>query len=213
MRESGLPNLKIQENFAALLRESQDGCSLALGQLFNAYRPFLLAIAEQEMEPDLRKKGNPSDLVQETFAEAQRDLGQIKSDCEECFRAWLQTLLANNMADFRRRFKATQKRRLSRERPLTDPEAQEFLQILAVRCAVSPSSKLMSAEQVRRVQAALDRLRPEYREIILWHGRDELSFVEIGQRVGRSSDGVRMLFNRAIAKLRKELGDEQDGRP
>src|SRR5262249_45736682 len=38
-----------------------------------AYRGYLLVLAQRELDPDLRAKGGASDLVQETFLEAQRD--------------------------------------------------------------------------------------------------------------------------------------------
>ena len=42
-----------------------------------AYRPYLLLVANQEISPVLRPKGGRSDIVQETFLEAHRDLGQF----------------------------------------------------------------------------------------------------------------------------------------
>ncbi len=40
---------------------------------FEIYRPYLLSIANEELESDLHPKLGPSDLVQDTLLEAYRD--------------------------------------------------------------------------------------------------------------------------------------------
>ena len=42
-----------------------------------ACRLYLLSIADRRLDEDLRAKGGTSDLVQETFLEAQRDFGAV----------------------------------------------------------------------------------------------------------------------------------------
>jgi RNA polymerase sigma-70 factor (ECF subfamily) len=48
------------------------GRSDDLGQILNVCRQYLLGIAQHELDADLRAKGGASDLVQETFLDAQR---------------------------------------------------------------------------------------------------------------------------------------------
>src|SRR5689334_93110 len=92
------------------LAEARAGCNDALGQALEAFRTYLLLIAEEEIAPDLRGKGGASDIVQETFLEAQRDFVRFQGATPEEWRAWLRRLLLNNVADFGRRYRATTKR-------------------------------------------------------------------------------------------------------
>jgi DNA-directed RNA polymerase specialized sigma24 family protein len=63
-------------------------------------------------------------------------------------------------------------------------------------------------ERVARLLASIDKLPREYRQIILWRSRDELTWPEIGRKVDRSPDAVRMFWKRAMARLKKILQDE-----
>lgn len=78
-----------------LIAAARDGSDKALGQLLNAYRPFLLSVATEEFDSQLKAKAGPSDVVQDTFVEAQRDFASLKSDTAEELRIWLHTLLMN----------------------------------------------------------------------------------------------------------------------
>ena len=71
------------------LPEARAGSHEALGQALEACRAYLLLIANQQIDPHLRAKGGASDLVQETFLEAQRDFTHFQGDGIEQFQAWL----------------------------------------------------------------------------------------------------------------------------
>jgi RNA polymerase sigma-70 factor (ECF subfamily) len=65
---------------------------------------------------------------------------------------------------------------------------------------------------VRREQAvvlanALEQLPEHYREIILLHEFQDLSFPEVSRRMGRTVDSVKNLWTRALTQLRHLLGE------
>src|SRR6516225_2525174 len=94
------------------------GSPEALGQVLETFRGYLLLIADREMDPELRAKGGASDLVQETFLEAQRDFARFHGTRAEELRAWLRRLLLNNVANFTRQYRERAKRQVGREIPL-----------------------------------------------------------------------------------------------
>jgi RNA polymerase sigma-70 factor (ECF subfamily) len=65
--------------------------------------------------------------------------------------------------------------------------------------------KLDLEEQQIRLERALDDLNPEHREVILLRKYEDLSFEEIGQRLGRSPDACRMLLARAMTALTRAM--------
>src|SRR5437868_8309376 len=87
---------------AQWLPEARAGSREALGQVLEACRGYLLLIARQELEPALQAKGGPSDLVQQTFLEAQRDFESFRGTTPSALLAWMQQLLLNNLGNLRR---------------------------------------------------------------------------------------------------------------
>ena len=96
---------------------ARNGSKNALGDLLENYRNCLLLIAQQEIDPRLLTKGGASDLVQETFLEAQRDFAGFQGDSKEELLAWLRQLLRNNLANFARRYRNTRKPDQTRDAP------------------------------------------------------------------------------------------------
>jgi RNA polymerase sigma-70 factor (ECF subfamily) len=211
MSRDGRRNRLTAEQFAELIREARADDGHALGRLFNAYRPLLLFLARAELGSELKEKLGPSDLVQETFVDAQQDFSAFTSHTQEEFIAWLSTLLKNNLKDAMRRFKRSKKREVRRELPIDAFESRELLNKLAVRDDSSPSRQALTKEEKQRLHAAIGRLSRGYREVILWRFQHMLSWKEIAARLERSEDAAMMLLNRAIKRLKKELDDDDAG--
>src|SRR5262249_60240894 len=84
------------------LAAARTGSLDALGRVLETYRAYLLLVADRELDPKLQAKGGASDLVQETFMEAQRDFGRFQGTTDGELRAWLRQLLLPNVANFAR---------------------------------------------------------------------------------------------------------------
>jgi RNA polymerase sigma-70 factor (ECF subfamily) len=190
---------------AQLLAAARAGSREALGKVLEAARQYLLSIARQEFDPDLRAKNSPSDLVQETFVEAQRDFGQFQGDTEAELLAWLRQLLLHRVGKLRRRYRDTQKRRLAREVALGGDDSSSGLAGGLMAEMPSPSGQAMEHEQDEVLQAALERLPDDYRRVITLRYQEQLSFDEIGQLLERSPDAARKLWARAVERLHEEL--------
>lgn len=184
------------------LTAARAGSQEALGQALEACRRYLLQIAQQEIDPALQAKGGASDIVQETFLEAQRDFGRFHGDSEDELRAWLRQLLLHQIYKLARRHRTTQKRALGREVPL---EAAEQTNGIAAADAVSPSVQAMAHEQSTVIGTALARLPDDYRQVIVWRYQEHRSFAEIAKRLGRTETAVRKLWARALERLQAEL--------
>ena len=63
----------------------------------------------------------------------------------------------------------------------------------------------MAQEQADRVEAALERIPEDYREVIVLSRYAGLSHAEIGEEMGRSQVAIRSLLSRALAQLADEL--------
>ncbi len=194
------------QDVAQYLPAARSGSREALGQALEAYRAYLLLIANRQLDPDLRAKGGASDLVQETFLEAQRDFAQFRGTSGDEFQAWLRQLLLHNIANFARRYRDADKRSIRREVALEEetPSGGHGQNVAAD--TPSPSGQVIAQEQSEAVQRALQRLPEDYRQVIVWRYQEGRSFEEIAQRLQRSENAARKLWFRALERLQQELG-------
>jgi RNA polymerase sigma-70 factor (ECF subfamily) len=190
----------------SVLEQAKAGSSAAKGQLLQAYRPYLLAIAHQEIDNNLVCKVSPADLVQDTFLAALRNFIGFKGMSLPELHRWLRQMLLREVG-FQRRYYATQCRAVNREMPLDSvlcPEGEvQHLTVLGP----SPGEQAQAKEERLLLREALRRLPGEYRQVLLLrNGREEYSFAEIGTLMGRSEDAARKLWRRALERLRRAMG-------
>jgi RNA polymerase sigma-70 factor (ECF subfamily) len=195
--DSGLP---VADRWAALIQAVRQGDPKALGEALEPLRDYLLLVANEELESDLRAKVGGSDLVQETFLGAQRDLASFRGQSETEWRLWLRGILIHLLSNHRRQYRSTGKRRVDREVPLATTPRGDW-----PASSPSPSTDLVARETETAVMLALDCLAEHHRNVVLWHHRDRLPFEEVGQRLGISAEAARKHWQRALKTLRKEL--------
>jgi RNA polymerase sigma-70 factor (ECF subfamily) len=182
------------------------GSNEALGELLESWRDYLLLVANQELESVLSPKGGASDLVQQTFLEAQRDLQRFDGSTVGEWVGWLRTILDHNLANFRRCYLATEKRDIKREVPLgTFADRDSCCGLHFVGDTQSPSQCVIAGEQALRLKQTLSQLPELQRRVIELRHRDGLSFAEIGRLTDRSAEAARKLWSRAIKRLAHEL--------
>jgi hypothetical protein len=106
-----------------------------------------------------------------------------------------------------RRYHGSQQRDLAREVSLEEALAQssQRLENLLAASHSSPSQQAAQREQEMLVAAMLARLPEDYREVIILRNFEGLSHEEVARRMNRSIGAVRMLWVRALARLRQEL--------
>ena len=92
-----------------LLVAARSGDDQARGKLLERYRPYLYAIALEELDSELRVKRDASDLVQDSLLEAHRGFSDFEGVSEEELRHWLRRILGNNMVDAVRHFRGAKR--------------------------------------------------------------------------------------------------------
>lgn len=165
--------------------------------LLEGYRRYLLIVAERELHPRLRAKVGPSDIVQETFLRAHRDLPRFRGASDAELQAWLRRILLNHIADVTRNYCDTDKRAVRRE--VSMGAMSRFGRLASD--TPSPSAEIMRDEEKVALSDCLNRLSPDYRTVIQLRNYDLLSFEQIGQRLQRSAEAARKLWVRAIERL------------
>ncbi len=178
----------------SLFREARQGSREAISALFERYGGRLHALIRARLGPHLRRRLESRDILQATMLRAFQGLGRFEGSGSRSLMAWLGTIAVGEIRD-QTNFYGRQKRDAARDATLhsqLDPVAMK------VHTEVS---RLQIQEDMKRMERALDELSETYREIILLRSFEELSFQEIGERLGKSPDACRMLFARAKAAL------------
>jgi RNA polymerase sigma-70 factor (ECF subfamily) len=196
-------NLKL----ARLLDVARGGDSAALGELLQGFQPWLYVLARVQIDSRFLGKFDPSDVVQQTLLEACRDLPQFRGTTEAELAAWLRQVLAHVLAHEVRRYHGTQQRDLAREVSLEQELAASSQRLGSVLAASdsSPSQQAVRHEQELLLADVLARLPDDYREVIILRNLEGLAHEEVASRMGRGVGAVRMLWVRALARLREEV--------
>src|SRR5205807_2681193 len=102
---------------------------------------------------------------------------------------------------FRRRYRGTSKRQVGAETSLETggSTAEKTTALNSPDC--SPLEAAIAHEEAEAVQRALERLPEDYRLVIQLRIAEELSFDDIGRRLGRSVNAVEKLWVRAYRQL------------
>lgn len=184
---------------ASLARRAAQGDQDALAQLLDRHLPSVRAFVRSHMAPQLRAHESASDLVQSICRELLTHRDAFRHPDENGFQAWLFTTARRKIQN-RARDLAREKRDVRREVGALGESAIAALGGAYARIS-SPSGKALLAEEVQRLEAAIDRLPEEHREVITLAHLAGLSRREIGERMGRSEEAVRALLHRAMARL------------
>jgi RNA polymerase sigma-70 factor (ECF subfamily) len=194
----------------ALLTAARQEGQPALGRLLERYRAYLSLLARAQIGRHLRRRVDDSDVVQETFLAAHRDFSSFRGTTEAEFVGWLRNILAARLADLMRRHLKARVRDVRLQQSLAgdlDRSSQALAFALAARGA-SPSQEAARRELGVLLADAIQALPADYGEVIVLRHMEGLSFAEVAARMGRSVDSVEKLWVRALARLRRRLGDE-----
>ena len=188
---TAVPGADTSELFLATRR----GAPGAADAFYERCARKLLPLIRLRMGRSLRSEIDSRDVLQSVMLKAVPRLDQVEDP--RAVMAWLARIAENEIrdqADYRQR----QMRDAARRAPLEDAADVPA----PIRQALSQA---IANQQLARVEDALESMSPAEREIIVLRKLEELTFAEIGRRLGKSEDACRMAFARAMAALTLRL--------
>jgi len=186
-----------------LVALAKAGDETALSQICRVYGERVRWMVRFRMGRELRSKLESMDLVQETLIHVLSGLDRFTYTNEGDFVRWLSKIAENELRGNMRKLRAERRdiRREVRFEGYRSRTGGRFVGTPDVIKTTTPSVIESRKEDLARLERAIDELRPEYREVIIWVKIDGLSYGEIGRRLGKSADAARMLATRAMAAL------------
>ena len=192
-------SLETRKRSQELVAQAQEGDASALDQLCGVYTERVRRIVRFRMGPELRSHLESMDLVQEALVGAVLDLDQFRYSNEGDFLRWLCRIVENTIRDHVDKAHAA-KRDIRRQVPL-DRVERPLLDARLPVATTTPSVVFSLREDLDRLEKAMDRLKPEYREVIVLAKIEGLSCQEIAAKLGKSPAAVAQLLSRAIVAV------------
>lgn len=183
---------------ADLFEHAKAGDANALQVLVERYLPQLHAFVRLRLSPDLRARESTMDIVQSVCRGVLGQHGAFAFHGEARFRAWLFTTALNKLRE-KIRHHHYGKRDVGKEEGPHDDGLYRAATYL------SPSMDAIGKETAAALEASLDALSEEHREVITMARVAKLPHNVIAEVMGRSEEAVRQLLARALLKLSQEL--------
>jgi RNA polymerase sigma-70 factor (ECF subfamily) len=188
----------------ALLEQVRAGERQAFEQLFTRHQQYLLRLVELRLDPRLRPRVGPEDVVQEAYLEALNRLDAYLERPALPFRLWLRQIACDRALKARRHHLGTARRALGREVPL--PEQSSLLlarQLLAT--GSTPSQQLDHQELVRRLRQAVAQLSEADHEVVMLRHFEGLSNQEVACLLDLDPATASKRHGRALLRLHRIL--------
>lgn len=173
------------------------------------FRPYLQMLARMAWDDRLQAKLDPSDVVQQTLVQAQRNRDQFQGATDAELAAWLRRILANELAQTRRNYRQ-EKRDLARENSYDVLVEQSTMRLAGLPAGddPSPSAQAEFNERALRIATAVESLSEGQREAVILHYFQDLTLPEVAARMGKSTTAVAGLVHRGVTTLRSVLSEE-----
>ena len=193
------------EDTRQLLDQAAAGDPTAAGELLARHRDALRAFVALHLDPRVRTRVDPSDIVQEALADIAGRLGDYLERRPMAFHLWARRTAYERLLNAHRNNHAA-RRNVAREATGADPSSVALARSLLV-AGPSPSEVVAARELADRVAAAIEALDASDREILLMRHAEELPYDEIGVLLGIEPATARKRYGRALIRLQQILAE------
>lgn len=171
-------------NEKELIQRSQQGDRQAFGLLYDRY----VRVIYNFIFYKTFHKESAEDLTSQTFFKALRTIDRV--DPSRPFQSWLFKIAHNSVIDHYRSHK--EHRDVDDFWDLSDED-------------VDVVGDIDKADQIKRIKEHLKELNTTEREIVMLRVWQELSYKEIAEIVGKTESNCKVIYSRALEKLRKTM--------
>lgn len=174
-----------------ILARAQRGDGPAAQALVERVAPSIRRWARGRAPQYVRHDANTEDIVQDALLQALKNVEHVRHRTVGGLQAYLRTSVVNRIRDLIRGAK----------RHGTQVELEEALHDETP----SPLEQAILREGLENFLAALQRLKPSDRQVIIWRVELGYRIDEIAAKLGKSQAAAGMSVSRALARLAKEL--------
>jgi RNA polymerase sigma-70 factor (ECF subfamily) len=192
---------------AALLQRAVEGDAVALRTLLEAFGGTVRQRLAGRIDKRFRACLDEDDVMQVAYLEAFLHIEQLTARDTPAFVAWLTRIAENALRDAVRGLSRSKRPNPGKRVPLAvGPDSYVgLLECLGVT-TTTPSRQVAHRDTAELIQAAIQRLPPDYETAVRLYDLEGRPVAEVAQLMNRSAGAVHMLRARAHDRLRQELG-------
>ena len=164
--------------------------------IVRTFTPALFNLASKMAGPGTE----PSDIVQETFLRAYRDLGRY--DGRAPFSSWIYGICVNVSYDAGKR----RRRAWEREKPLGDGESEAL-----AHPAPGAEAEILARQEAGRLRECLGKLPETLRSALLLRYQEDLPLEAVAQSLSIGLSAAKMRVQRGLEQLRGLCRDAAPG--
>lgn len=198
-----------QDEIDRLRRETADGRREAVSRILAQHRRRLHRMVQVRLDDRIAKRIDPSDVIQDAYAEAWRRLDTYLANPPMPFFLWLRAITAQRLLLLHRHHLGVKARDAAREISFhsgTVPEASTT--VLAnelVAQHTSPTRAARRAEAKQRLEQALNSVEPMDREVLALRHFEQLTNAETALTLGINPSAASKRYIRALRRLKEAL--------
>jgi RNA polymerase sigma-70 factor (ECF subfamily) len=204
------------EEISGLLRQVAAGDQAVWGDLLERQRPRLRRMVELRLDPRLQGRLDASDVIQEAYLTASKQLADYLKKPAIPFYLWLRLVTGQKLVALHRNHLGTKardaNRQISLDRGALPAASSAALASKLLGREPSPSEAAGEVEQRRWVQEALNRMNPLDREVLALRHFEQLTNAETAQVLGLEPAAASKRYVRALQRI-KEILSELPGGP
>jgi RNA polymerase sigma-70 factor, ECF subfamily len=187
----------------------RSGDHQALAALFDEHRDRLRRMVQLRIDPRLRARLDPSDVLQEAFLDVSKDVDAYLADPKLPPLLWFRVHVGRRLTTLHRQHLGTKMRDAGLEISLYQgalPEASSAaLASMLLGRITSPTQAAQRAERLLRVQEALNSLDPIDREVLALRHFEQLGRTEAALVLGITQEAGAKRYFRALKRLKDVL--------
>jgi RNA polymerase sigma-70 factor (ECF subfamily) len=182
-----------------LLQTYRNGDTDALGRIVDLTRRPL----HRFIQGLVRDPHTADDVFQDVWFRAVRGLHRYESDR---LLSWLFRIARNRVIDLSRKKKPD----VSLQQPMGSGEQAVALESFVAETRPGPDRNSSNRELAQRIQAAVDTLPPEQREVYLMRSEADIPFKQIAEHQGVSINTALARMQYALRRLREALAEDYE---
>ena len=190
-----------------LIDQAREGNDQSVRRLLVLYHPRLRARLLKQMDPTMRSKIEPDDILQQTYLEAFRAIESFTYQGPDSFLRWMYAILERKLIDEHRAMRAERRdvRREVKQAPAVNTE-RSYVDLMArlMADAGTPSQEVRKDEAFGVLSACIATLPDHYREVIQMRFIEGRPVAEVAKALDRSIGSIHMICHRALRQLREQ---------
>ncbi len=200
-----------QSRINKLERHLRQGDKQALDELFDLHRMRLWRIVHFRMNPMLRRRLEPDDVLQDAYIDAVKRLDHFVKNSFKSSFLWLRMIVCQTLIDLYRRHIGAQGRDMRCEVALDGliyPQSTSSSLIFQLAdSATSPSQLVSRHELLEKVSEVVGGMDPLDQEILALRHFEELTNSEAATALGIAQKAASIRYVRALRRLKAVLSD------